>query len=89
MVQNLNNNLIEFFKNFLEKNVIVIQDGFLPCRYSIAKFNFFIEDEILNIESKENKNYLKINLNQIYNLEFNENEIKFYLDNDTTICLMI
>lgn len=89
MVQTINNNLEEKLNKFIEKNVTIIQDGFLKSKYSINKLNYFIEYEILNITDEESKNYLKINLNQIYKIENNDKEIKLFLDNDTIICLTI
>ena len=89
MVKNTNINLKEKLDKFIGKNVIITQDGFLKNKYSIHKLKYFIEYEILNITDEESKNYLKINLNQIYQIEINEKDIKLYLDNDTIICLGI
>lgn len=89
MVQNTNNNLEEKLNEFIGKNITITQDGFLKNEYSINKLKYFIEYEILNITDEESKNYLKINLNQIYKIENNEKDIKLYLDNDTIICLGI
>ncbi len=89
MVQNTNNRLEEKLKEFIEKNVMITQDGFLKAKYIIHKFKYFIVHEILNITDEESKNYLKINLNQIYKIEINEKDIKLYLDNDTVIYLSI
>ena len=89
MVQNTNNNLEEKLNEFIGKNVIITQDGFLKNKYSIRKLEYFIEYEILNITDDESQNYLKINLNQIYKIEINEKDIKLYLDNDTIICISI
>ena len=89
MVQNTNNNLEEKLNEFIEKNITITQDGFLKNEYSINKLKYFIEYEILNITDEESKNYLKINLNQIYKIEINEKDITLYLDNDTIICLDI
>lgn len=89
MVQNTNNNLEEKLNEFIGKNVIITQDGFLKNKYSIHKLKYFIEYEILNITDDESKNYLMISLNQIYKMETNEKDIKLYLDNDTIICLGI
>ena len=89
MIQNTNNSLEEKLKEFVEKNITITQEGFLKNKYSIHKLKYFIEYEILNITDEESKNYLKINLNQIYKIEINEKDIKLYLDNDTIICLGI
>lgn len=89
MTQNTNNSLEEKLNEFIGKNVIITQDGFLKNKYSIHKLKYFIEYEILNITDDESQNYLKINLNQIYKVEINEKDIKLSLDNDTLICLAI
>lgn len=74
MMQNTNYSLEEKLKEFLGRSVIIAQDGFLKSKYSIHKLKYFIEYEILNITDEKSKNYLKINLNQIYKIEINENE---------------
>ena len=89
MAQNINNSLEGKLNEFIGKNVIITQDGFLKNKYSIHKLKYFIEYEILNITDEESQNYLKINLNQTYKIETNEKDIIFYLDNDTIICLSI
>ena len=89
MVQNTNNSLEEKLNDFIGKTVIIIQDGFLKAKYFVHKFQYSIIHEIINIIDEENKNYLKINLNQIYKIEINEKNIKLFLDNDTIICLAI
>ncbi len=89
MIQHINNSLEGKLKEFIGKNVIIIQGGFLNNKYLIHKLKYFIEYEILNIADDEINNYLKINLNQVYNIEINENDIKLFLDNDTIICLSI
>lgn len=89
MVRGITDNLEEKLDEFLEKNAIIMQDGFIKCEYLIEKLNYSIEYETLTIVDKEGTNYLKINLNQIYNIEKNDKEIKFYLDNDLTISIKI
>ena len=89
MAQNINNSLEEKLNEFVEKSVTITQSGFLKNKYSIHRLKYFIEYEILNITDEESKNYLKINLNQIYKIEINEKDIKLYLDNDTVIYLSI
>ena len=89
MEQNTINKFEEKLREFLNKHVIVIQGGFLESKYFINKLNYSIEYEILNIEDNGGDNYLKINLNQIYKIEYNKNEIKLFIDNDTIICLSI
>ena len=89
MVKNTNINLKEKLDKFIGKNVIITQDGFLKNKYSIHRLRYFIEYDILNITDEEKKNYLKVNLNQIYKIEINKNDIKLYLDNDTLIGLTI
>ena len=89
MSQNINNSLEEKLNEFVGKSLTITQDGFLKNKYSINNLNYFIEYEILNITDEESKNYLMINLNQLYKIEINEKDIKLYLDNDSIICLGI
>ena len=89
MTQNTNNILKKKLDEFLEKNIAISQDGFMEAKFPIHKFRYIIESEILKITDEEDKNYLALNLNQIYKTEINENNIKVYLDNDTTICLKL
>ena len=76
-----------FLSYFLDKSVVVTQDGFLQCQFSIEKFTFSIDYEILKVLDRNGNNYLSINLNQVYNFEGSDSIIKFYLDNDTIISL--
>ena len=88
-VNNIENNIKEKLNKFVEKEITIIQDGFLKSKFSLNKVEFFIEYDILNINDKESNNYLKINLNQIYKIENTEIEVKISLDNDTEIILKI
>lgn len=88
MIQNINNNLEKKLNEFIEKNVTISLDGFLKAIYYIHKFKYFIEYEILNITDEKSNNYLKINLNQIYEVKINEKYVELYLDNDIIIYLM-
>ena len=87
MVRGITDNLEEKLNEFKGTNAIIMQEGFIECEYLIEKLNYSIEYEILTIADKESTNYLKINLNQIYNIDKSEKEIKFYLDNDLTISI--
>ena len=86
MVNNMCN-FKDFLNYFLNKNVVVSQDGFLKCQFSIEKFTFSIDYEILKVLDSNGNNYLSINLNQVYNFEDSDNILKFYLDNDTIVSL--
>ncbi len=89
MTQNINNNLETKLKDFIGKEIIVIQDGFLKSKYHIPKFKYSLIHDILDIIDEENKYYVSINSNQIYKIEINQNNIVLYLDNDTIIGLNI
>ena len=89
MVQSVTNSLEEKLNEFKGTNAIIIQKGFIECEYSIEKLKYSIEYENLTIADEESTNYLKINLNQIYNTDKNDKEIKFYLDNDLNITIKI
>ena len=87
MVRAIIDNLEEKLNEFKGTNAIIMQKGFIECEYLIEKVKCSIEYETLTIAGKEDTNYLKINLNQIYNIDKSEKEIKFYLDNDLTISI--
>ena len=89
MVRGITDNLEEKLNEFKGTNAIIMLEGFIESGYSIEKLNYYIEYETLTIAGKEGTNYLKINLNQIYNIDKNDKEIKFYLDNDLNIIIKI
>ena len=71
------------------KNIIVEQEGFIESKYEIENLNYKVKCEILNIFVQEEEYYIKINLNQVYKIEKEKNEIKLYLDNDICINLKL
>lgn len=79
--------LPKMLNEWKEKNVIVKEEGFLENKFKIEKMKYDINYEILNLMQKDREIYLKINLNQIYKIEERKEQIKIYLDNDTTILL--
>ena len=89
MVQGVTNSLEEKLNEFIGTNAIIMQNGFIEGKWSIEKLKYSIEYETLTIADKEGTNYLKINLNQIYNIDKKDNEFKFYLDNDLNISIKI
>ena len=89
MVQNYSFILKEKLNEFLGQNVTIIQDGFIQSCFMINNLKFIIEYEILNIFDESSNFYLKINLNQVYKIDFDDNNIKLFLDYDTTIALLL
>lgn len=89
MLHSIGDNLEEKLNEFIGKNAIIMQNGFIEGKCSIEKLKYSIEYETLTIADKESTNYLKINLNQIYNIDKKDNEFKFYLDNDLNISIKI
>ena len=89
MVQNYSFNLEEKLNEFLGQNVTIIQDGFIQSCFMINNLKFIIEYEILNIFDESSNSYLKINLNQVYKINLDEKNIKFFLDYDTAIALVL
>ena len=69
------------------KNIGIVQGGFLQSKYDIQNTQYFEENEILNIIDGENGNYLKINLNQAYKIDSDQDKTKIYLDNDLIITI--
>ena len=70
-------------------NIIVLQKGFLESKYEIENLSYKVEYEVLEINSKNNKNFIRINLNQIYELKTENSEIELYLDNDIKVHLTL
>ena len=89
MVQNINNDLEQLLNNFIERTIVINQNGFIESTYSINKLKYIIEYDILNILDENSDNYLRINLNQVYQFEHKKDIIIFYLDNDITITLSL
>ena len=89
MVQNYSLILEEKLNEFLGQNVTIIQDGFIQSCVMINNLKFIIEYEILNIFDESSNFYLKINMNQVYKIDFDEKNIKLFLDYDTTIALSL
>ena len=89
MEQSIIKKLEEKLVEFIGKEVAITQEGFLNNSYSIHKLKYAIEYEILNIFDESSNFYLKINLNQIYKIDFDEKNIKLFLDYDTTIALVL
>ena len=88
MMQNYSFILEKNLNEFLGHNVTIIQDGFIQSCFMINNLRFTIEYEILNVFDESSNLYLKINLNQIYKIDFYEKNIKLFLDYDTTIALV-
>ena len=89
MMQNYSSILEKNLNKFLGQNVTIIQDGFIQSCFMINYLKFIIEYEILNIFDESGNFYLKINLNQVYKIDFDEKNIKLFLDYDTTIALVL
>ena len=81
--------LIERIYEWKEKDIIISQNGFLRSKYEIENLNYKVKYEILEISSQNNENYIKINLNQIYKIDIQNNEIEISLDNDINIKLIL
>lgn len=87
MIESITNGLEEKIEDYIGTKAIIMQNGFIESQYLVNKLNYSMEFEILSIADEESTNYLKINLNQIYNIDKNDNEIIFYLDNDLNITI--
>lgn len=82
-------NLEEKINTWNGKNITILQKGFLESKYEIDNLSYKVEYENLEINSQNNKNYIKINLNQIYEIEIKNSEIEIYLDNDIKVNLTL
>ena len=84
-MSNLTNILEENLNMFLNKNIEIVQEGFICSHYIINNLIYDIEYEILSISDNKYQIYLRLNLNQIYKIESTHTELKLYLDNDSSI----
>ena len=83
-----NSEIEKFLNNFSDKEILVEQKGFIESTYIIHKLGYSIKYDILHILDKNSTNYIKMNLNQVYRLENEEDKLlKLYLDNDIQIVL--
>lgn len=83
MVKSVNEILENALQYVQGKEIIIVQEGFIESKFNIKNAKCGIELDVLSIEGE--KNYIRINLNQVSNVEKGENEIKLFLDNDTII----
>lgn len=82
------NEIIEKFLNQIEgKDIIVLQEGFIESKLNIEKAQGKLEEDIFSIKGESV--YIRININQIYNVDYNQNKMWLYLDNDTKISVVI
>lgn len=72
---------------FSNKPASIVQGGFLQSQFSISQLHYFVEYEILSVMDEKSENFIKINLNQIYQIETLPEKIILSLDNDTTITI--
>lgn len=89
MINNIIDNLEGSLNNFVQKSVVINQNGFIESVYLIKKLKYSIKYDILHIIDAESINYIKININQIYKIENGKESLIFYLDNDANIILNI
>lgn len=87
MQSNIYNTIIENIKQFNKKKVILKQLGFLESKFVFEIFCYSLNNDILIIKDEKNDVFIKININEIYNLEMTEKAILIYMDNDTKIKL--
>jgi len=85
-MENMIDNLTKKLNEYIGLPLRITQNGFLPSRFCIEKMNFEIENDILNITDDNSPNYIKINLNQVYNVDVLD-YITVFLDNDVIITL--
>lgn len=73
--------------NIKNNKKIIKQLGSIESYFEINNFSYTLEYEILKIYDKNSKNFITINLNQIYNIIYTQEKLEFYLDNDTIITI--
>ena len=79
--------LLENLENLNQKSVEVEQKGFVESYISMKKLNYNLEYDILKIQDESSDAYLKINLNQIYEVNKTDKQICILLDNDMKIII--
>ena len=82
-IQKLKENLATFDS----KNTVIRQLGFIESYFVIENFEYKMEYEFLKIYDKNNKIFIKFNINQIYNIIYTQEKLELYLDNDTIIVI--
>ena len=89
----MENKMIVKIENCLDKlkqkPVRIQQKGFIISQFFIDKLMYKIQNDILNLRDETKEVYLSLNMNQVYQIEFGENKIILFLDNDTVIELSI
>lgn len=89
----MKNEMIVKIENCLDKlkqkPVLIQQKGFMINQFFIEKLMYKIQNDILNLRDETKEVYLSLNLNQAYQVEFGDNKIILFLDNDTEIELSI
>lgn len=80
-------NIENLLNNIKNTKIIIKQLGFIESYFKINNFSYTLEYEILKIYDKNSKNFITINLNQIYNIIYTQEKLEFYLDNDTIITI--
>ncbi len=80
-------NIKNLLNNIKNTKTIIKQLGFIESYFEINNFSYTLEYEILKIYDKNSKNFITINLNQIYNIIYTQEKLELYLDNDTIIAI--
>lgn len=80
-------NIENLLNNIKNTKIIIKQLEFIESYFEINNFSYTLEYEILKIYDKNSKNFITINLNQIYNIIYTQEKLEFYLDNDTIITI--
>lgn len=82
-------NIKNLLNNIKNTKTIIKQLGFIESYFEINNFSYTLKYEILKIYDKNSKNFITINLNQIYNIIYTQEKLEFYLDNNTIITIEI
>ncbi|MBR0350757.1 MAG: hypothetical protein IJH76_02895 [Clostridia bacterium] len=86
-MKNINEMIEKILNQIKGKDIIVLQEGFIESKLNIEKAQGKLEEDIFSIKGESV--YIRININQIYNVDYNQNKIVLYLDNDTKISVVI
>lgn len=78
--------ITNFFRKNKYNNIVINQIGFINSEFYINDAKYKIKDDILTLKNDKGI-YIKLNINQIYKIEYLSNGILMCIDNDTKIKL--
>ncbi|MDO5557267.1 MAG: hypothetical protein Q4G05_03380 [Clostridia bacterium] len=78
--------VILFLGGLINKKCNIRITGFIQINITIEELKYELKNDVLEMRDKRGSNYIKININQIYNINKTQ-KIELFLDNDTVITI--